>query len=351
MKINLEKSIKDTISMNGPITLDYFLSLVIPYYYNNNDPIGKSGDFITAPEISQLFGEMIGIWVANKWMSMGRPEFSIVELGGGLGTLMQDLLRGTKYISQFHSKMKKIYMVDQSDLLINNQKEKLQDYHDKVEWIQGTEKVNGNEKLFIINNELFDALPIKQFIKCTDGLREMHVLLNEKNHLEIRPYGNAIKDDKLKTGEYLEVSVVGEYIAEQIATLLGKNGGYMLAIDYGYIESTKNNTIQTVRRHKKTNILDNIGYSDITSHVDFKLLAGCFIQHGFKCNITSQANFLINHGIKERVEMLIQQGAEPDKLISQMDRLTSKEQMGELFKVLEIEAKHPPIPYTYKLMI
>ncbi|MBA8666665.1 SAM-dependent methyltransferase [Holosporaceae bacterium 'Namur'] len=333
--MNPNERIRSLIHFNQGIPLDQFLSICISYYYNTRDPFGKKGDFITAPEITQMFGEIIGIWCANAWIKLGMPKFNLVEIGGGRGTLMDDLLRGTKHIREFAENIRNIYMIETSESLKSIQRQKLSLHNYNFIWLDDIENLEPNPNI-IINNEFFDALPIKQFIKSKHGFKEVFITLKE-NKFVFAPLGVEIQSDiECKADDIIEVSPVRESYANKIATIIKDYGGAGLIIDYGYINSPFISTLQAMKDNTYHNIFHNIGEADLTSHVDFDSLIKIFENEKLQYLFSTQGEFLKKCGIEFRAEQLIKNGADKKKIQSELYRLVDKEQMGELFKVLEI---------------
>ena len=291
----LEKIISE-IKATGPMAVDRYMELCNTHYYATRDPFGVNGDFITAPEISQIFGEMLGIWAIMEWEKLKRPKkIAIIEIGPGRGTLMADLLRAIKLAPQF---MPEIHLVEFSPTLQKLQEKTLAKH--KVTW--HTEIPNLKTPTLIIANEFFDALPIKQF--TPEGER----LIHEK---EGKLYFNSN-----------EVTVEICPLAKPIMQKIAKASAAAI-IDYGYFTPTGANTLQAVKNHKFHNVLEDCGEADLTAHVNFAELAANCIK---KPKLMTQKDFLLGFGADVRAKIL---GKEQD-----LQRLIAPEQMGELFKVL-----------------
>jgi NADH dehydrogenase [ubiquinone] 1 alpha subcomplex assembly factor 7 len=326
----LTKIFEYTKEHNG-IALDQFMQLAIEHYYANHEPFGRDGDFITAPEVSQMFGEMIGVWCTNIWSKLQLDKFSLVEIGGGRGLLMKDLLRATKHVSVFNIALEHIYMVETSDKLIKVQQEQIQD--PRVIWVKHINMVpQGN--LLIIANEFFDALPIKQYKKSQDGWKEI-IITEQENKLEFSLADKiAAINYPSSEGSILEVSEASISYAKIMADKMLY--GAMLIIDYGYLQKPLISTLQAVKNHKYHNVFQDIGSADLTAHVDFAELINAFNSLGCENHLSSQGDFLLNYGIGTRVKKLIENGAQEKVIMNQLNRLVHPEQMGELFKVLEV---------------
>jgi len=324
--MNLNSHIRNLIKFNGPIPLDQFMQLAIEFYYTNHQPFGQKGDFITAPEISQMFGEMIGIWCANIWIDKNKPTFTLVEIGGGRGTLMSDLIRGTKNIIGFHDSVEEIIMVEISPALQTVQKTNIN--FDRVRWVKHLSEITNNNCI-ITCNEFFDALPIKQYKKSNGQLHEIQidVIGNKLSFIETKA-GADINLETIPEGAIVEISPQ----SKEYAKLISDKSIAALIIDYGYFKPPFKSTLQALKSHKHTPVLENVGDSDLTSLVDFKTLAKCFANKDV--NLSTQSEFLIKYGIQQRAEKLKSLAKNTSIVDSDLERLISHEQMGELFKVL-----------------
>ena len=331
----LEIYIRNLIKREGDLPLDKFLSIVIEYYYKNNTPIGKKGDFITAPEVSQMFGEIIGIWCANHWIKHSKPKFALVEMGAGYGTMMKDLLRATTHVKGFHEALEYIYIVEISDYLIGKQKNNLKEYENKLKWVDSIADIQ-NENVLFVTNEFFDALPTKQFIKRDGDFYEVMVGINSKKRLSLYASDHKVDfiDNDCPQEGIIEFSLASMKIAKQIANKLDSKFSAALIIDYGYEHKSYISSLQAVKDHQYTEVLEDIGHADITYHVDFSSLQEYFST--LQTKLSTQGDFLITHGIYTRAEQLIRNGANPETIQNELSRLTGHEQMGALFKVLEV---------------
>jgi NADH dehydrogenase [ubiquinone] 1 alpha subcomplex assembly factor 7 len=329
------------------------LSINPSSYYRSKTSIGADGDFITSPEISQLFGETIGFWVINKWQEMGCPQkFALVELGPGQGILMRDLMRVAKLLPEFMEAVE-IFLYEINQNFIKKQKNNLAFIKQKIHWINNINKLPPIPCI-IISNEFFDALPVKQYIKSrhiwyesvivcdpTDGLLKFDKIeLNKAlfNQLNI-DHINA------QDGALIEESAESLEITRKIAIHLMKFKGVCLTIDYGYnielcnrTRNQYNSTLQAIKNHQYHSIIDSLGEADLTTHVDFNALKNAALQKGIKnITISSQHDFLVNNGIIIRQTNLksLAQADYSSILDNQLYRLIAKEQMGEIFKVME----------------
>ena len=332
--MELEDKLKDLIKRDGPLPIDKFMSMAVEHYYSNNNIFGIKGDFITAPEVSQMFGEVIGAWCASVWQSAGSPEFAIAELGPGRGTLMDDILRATKNVPNFQKKMASINLIETSNKLKLLQKEKLLGYAEKLSWHKD---ITALPEVFtiVIANEFFDALPVKQF-KCEGGhVYERVVDFSEKGfefaYISAGPQVRA----EFKEGEILEISPTSEQYAIAISKHIKRYGGAAVISDYGYVEYAQGETLQALKAHKYHPVLKDIGQADITAHVNFKTLEKEFCKSGLKAQIQTQSEFLLENGIMLRATQLIKKAGR-DKIKADLDRLLSPNQMGEIFKLLSV---------------
>lgn len=342
--MSLTAILREKITQHGPISIADYMSLALTHpehgYYTKRDPFGTRGDFITAPEISQIFGEMIGIWCTQIWAQLGMGPISLVELGPGRGTLMSDLLRATKSAANFHESIT-IHMVEASPTLAHAQYQRLRDLHPRIEWLDGVEQLPPNPAL-IIANEFFDALPIKQFVMTEEGLRERRVSWNESTQafefvhaepgLALAKSGNPIP-----LGTVMEHSPMSRSVMRHFAAHIRQHKGAALIIDYGYLGDAHHDTLQAVKAHLFHPVLSEPGEADITAHVDFTSLMDIAREAGNQVGpLINQGEFLIRMGAQIRLEMLLRQAsiAQREGLISGLERLISPQAMGELFKVM-----------------
>jgi len=309
-------------------------------YYSTQLPFGGRGDFITSPKISNLFSEIIAIWIISCWESFGKPKnFNIVELGPGDGSLTNILLRSFEKFPEFNS-IKNLFLYEESDFLRKIQKKKI---HGDVKWINDFNKIKKGPIIFF-GNEFFDSIPIKQFKIMKNSLFEKNYIL-DRNHKIKQVYKKAsisnlklIKSYKtLKKLKFIEFPKLGFQELEKIVKKISKLKGCILLIDYGYFKPNNQNTLQSVMKHKKNNLLNNLGSADVTSHVNFSLLSEFFLKNNLKIKKSiSQKKFLENMGIIERAKILAKKMkfTEQSDLYLRLKRLLSPRYMGELFKVI-----------------
>lgn len=309
---------------HGPQRLDKFMRAALTQYYASRDPLGVDGDFITAPEISQLFGEMIGIWAVQKWEAMGEPDdFNLIEIGPGRGTLMADFLRGTKNFSAFHKSLN-LHLVETSPSLVEKQKQTLLPY--SVQWHAHLSEIETDKPTIIIANEFFDALPIQQFKYMGGQWLEHYIVDGATQWRKADAPPNKPTLPQPAEGYIVEIS----QDQADYAALMDRYNGSFLIIDYGYLKSSYGYSLQALYKHAPCAITDHVGDADLTTHIDFEWIASFFTKA--KIHLSTQAQFLKTNGIDIRLDML---GRE--KLYSGYDRLTNPSQMGALFKVMEVD--------------
>jgi len=302
-------------------------------YYMSKIPLGKNGDFITSPEISQLFGEVIAVWIMYKWEKLGKPsKFSLVELGPGKGTLIHDVIRVTKKYKGFFDSMS-IHLVEISPVLRGIQKQNLRDA--EVKWHENIDNLPECPTIFLAN-EFFDALPIDQFI-YRDGQCYENRIAKQGDTLSFQCVTLESKQDlngKFFNGAIVEICHAGIKILKKLEEKIYNNKGAALIIDYGYIYPSYRSTLQSIKRHQHSNFLQNIGSSDITALVNFQALKDSL--KNVNCEILTQREFLYLFGIKERTQALMRNAneAQKNRVLSEFLRLT--ENMGTLFKVMLI---------------
>ena len=345
MSSPLLKVIARNIQDHGPMDLGEYMTLCLSHpehgYYMTRDPFGRGGDFITAPEVSQLFGEMIGVWFADLWIKMGSPpEFVLLECGPGRGTLMADILRATKSVKGFHEAAQ-IHLMEISPVLKAAQKAVLDDYD--PHWIDDLSVVPASFPVLIVANEFLDALPVRQLERRGGQWMERTVSLLGDDMLmpSYKPLDDAWKPDIIDNGKdgVFEISLVLNQVIKSVDILLKKQGGAALFIDYGHTQSAMGDTLQAVKTHRFASIFDTPGESDITAHVDFENIEKIATADGVNVHgPVTQSTFLIELGIRVRAEAL-KAGAKPDqaKQIEEgLIRLIDTAQMGTLFKVLAL---------------
>ena len=310
-------------------------------YYTSRLPFGEKGDFITSPKISSLFSEIIAIWIISTWELFGKPKnFNIIELGPGDGSLTNVLLRSFKKFPEFNS-TKKIFLYEESNYLKKIQKRNILDKN--INWINDFNSIKKGPVIFF-GNEFFDALPIKQFKRVRNSIMEKNYSF-DKNFKIIEVFNKASKTDvkiiktykTLKKLDFIELPKFGFQELKKIIKKISELKGCILMIDYGYLKSNNQNTLQSVLRHKRNSLFDNLGKADITSHVNFNLLSEFFLKNSLKVNnVITQKEFLENMGIIERAKIIAKKMkfSEQSDLYLRIKRLLGPRSMGNLFKVI-----------------
>ena len=338
-------------SKNTSIPLDEFINLSLYDkkigYYMKKNPFGMKGDFITAPNISRLYSEMIAIWVINFWENLGSPKnLNLVELGAGNGEMMRILIESFKNFPNFFYSLN-IYIHEKSPKLIKLQKNKLKG--NNINWLSNLDKIKKKPTIFLAN-EFFDSIAIKQFIKLDNSWFERFVNLKNikkafffDKKFNMKKFEKKIKYKISYKQNFVEYSNIGIKYLKDISKIIKKNNGGILIIDYGYLDYKMHNTLKAISNQKYSNVLENIGDSDITHNINFILFKNIIKKIGkLKENITTQRNFLINIGIQKRAEIISKNLVFSKKVdvYHRLQRLIDQKQMGSLFKVMFIKNKN-----------
>ena len=349
----LARRIARMIELDGPISVGTFMMLALHDremgFYATQESIGTAGAFITAPEISQAFGELIGLWCAECWRDQGSPAAPLlVELGPGRGTLMADMLRALRGAPDFLNAIE-IALVEASAKLESVQRERLAHAPASIRWLRNWDEIASDRPLFVIANEFFDALPVRQFVMTERGWCERRVILEHDAltfALSPQPVSfNPSRGDACPGAVY-EISPAAVSLAENIGRNVAANGGAALIIDYGDAGRGFGDTLQAVRRHARDDVLAAPGEADLSAHVDFSALAEAVRRGGARAyGPIEQGSFLASLGIATRGQQLARanpgQAKEIDAAIA---RLAGAEAMGKLFKVMSIVPRHAPAP-------
>ena len=344
------------IAESGPISLAAYMqrALTDPMhgYYMQRRPFGApdedGGDFITAPEVSQMFGELLGAWLADLWDRMGRPApFCLVELGPGRGTLMADMLRAASVLPDF-SAAAQVHFVEVSPALRMAQKQAIPhaQWHDDISTLP-------DMACLIVANEFFDALPIHQFKKTEKGWAEIYVaaaqdeLVFKERACDDRFLSDALSaclPHDMKTGDIVEACPFGETIMAALGAHIAKHKGAALMIDYGHSAPACGDSFQALAKHKYVDPLNAPGMADLTAHVNFPVLAHIAQTQGLNAaTITEQGPFLESLGLNIRAQQLMQASPTREKQINdERLRLAAPQHMGTLFKVLGVAHKDMP---------
>lgn len=353
----LQQQLKTYIKSKGPVSVRAYMEACLydPMhgYYRQGNPLGADGDFITAPEISQMFGEMLGIWCMTTWQAMAQPvPLQIVELGPGRGTLMADLLRS---LSKLHPnfEMLSIHLVERSTTLIEKQKQTLSDHNCPIYWYDSLSEVPHGPSI-IIANEFLDCFPIRQFIKTERAWHERVVGLDQNENFTFMigsevPRGVIIPSrlHNVPEGSIFEFCPDFEVTMKDVRRLANQHPMAALFIDYGFEGPQIGETLQAVSNHKPVSPFMLPGKVDLTAHVDFTALAALAVANGLRCfGPRDQGAFLSQLGIGARAEILVQNASEAqvEKLASDVVRLVAPEHMGALFKALCLTSPSLEIP-------
>lgn len=361
MNKDFDSYLQKRLQHEGPLPLSQFMGLCLYHpeygYYRNHNPLGQNGDFVTSPEISQMFGELIALCFMDVWQRMGAPtRIHAIELGPGRGTLMQDFLRT---ISPEFLKAIDLHLVDISPILKQEQRQRIT--HKQTTWhddIETAFAACAQAPLFVIANEFFDALPIRQFVKkeqdwvergitYKDGAYQMVELLTQDTRLPQLPSGATVND-------IAEICEDARYITQLLTQQIALQGGMALFIDYGYTQSAYGDTLQAMRSHQYHDFLVDPGTADLTAHVDFKALKTIAEEQGAHVSgPTTQGHFLTELGIDIRAAQLKRNADSATQIMidKTLHRLTHPEAMGELFKVLGISAPQTPSPCGFRTCI
>lgn len=355
MTTPLAEKIKAIISAHGPISVtDYFaLCLADPDhgYYKTRDPFGRGGDFITAPEVSQLFGEMVGVFLVHAWEKHLRPRrhVRVAEIGPGRGTMMADVLRVVQKLAPELYEYASIHLVETSPTLRDIQRRTLGGHIDKIAWHDSFDEIPSGF-LLLAANEFFDAVPIRQFVKTQTGFRERLVGIDGDGELTFTIGAGSLDAALLPPGHQAaplgtiaEIAPARAAIMQMLSDRLFDGGGTAVIIDYGHLASDFGDTLQAIFRHAFDPPLTHPGEADLTSHVDFEVLADIARARSVTVNgMMTQGEFLLKLGLIERAGALGRgkELAEQDTIRVAVERLAGDgpNQMGKLFKVMAVSS-------------
>lgn len=327
------------IQETGPITVSEYMDIASRAYYSRDKVFGKDGDFVTAPEISQVFGELVGLWSITAWQALSEPRnFQLVELGPGRGTLMADLMRTTSAISPKFTHSASLHLIERSPSLRSKQSKTLSSYN--PEWHTELSTIPDGP-LIIIGNEFLDALPVEQFVKTSAGWCERLVThLQNGFAFTINSLPSATVEEAFydaEDGSVLEQSVAVTQVATEIGRLCAERPAIALFIDYGHTTSSIGETLQAVKQHKYYPVLDTPGEADLTAHVDFAAIAQAARAAGASIHgPVEQGLWLKRLGIEVRQAQLAEGKTESERsaIRSSINRLINPEHMGTLFKAI-----------------
>ena len=339
------------ISNNKHIPFDKFINIALYHkktgYYMKKNPFGKDGDFITAPNISILFSEMLAIWCIAFWEHLGYPKkINIIELGAGNGEMMYQMIKVFERFNKFRESSN-YFILEKSQFLKKIQKKKLNSH--KITWLNSINKLKNGPNIFLAN-EFFDALPIKQFIKKNNKWYEKSIKKNNINKYEfvnvitnIKNLEKKIEINLSKNQKIIEFSPLTYKYLNIISKKINTFQGGLLIVDYGYLKKKMRDSLQSIYKHNFDNVLDNFGKSDITYNLNFFLLKKIVKKLNLKVvGLTSQRNFLTKLGILDRAEILAKnlQFSKKADIYYRIKRLIDKNFMGELFKVMFVTGKN-----------
>ncbi len=345
------------IALTGPISLADFMAEALGHprlgYYRHATPVGAAGDFTTAPEISQMFGELLGAWLAERWLAMGQPApVRLVELGPGRGTLMADALRATRGVPGFHAALD-LHLVDTNEPMRAAQRNALRGFASDVPVTTWHERLDTvpDGPLLLVANEFFDALPVRQFHRTSRGWVERMVGVDENGTLRlalapgVTPFAKLLPEAAVDAEA--EICEAGRALAAAIGDRIARHGGWALIIDYSGETAGRAASLQAVRSHQGADILDRPGETDLSAHVDFAALAKASGVTSF--GPVGQGTFLRELGIVERSEALKRKAtpAQASTIDAALVRLIAPDQMGTLFRVLALgDGKSAPVGFS-----
>jgi SAM-dependent MidA family methyltransferase len=350
----LGDEIKALIGDHGPISLERYMALALTHpthgYYMHRDPFGASGDFTTAPEISQMFGELVGLWAAEVWAAMGAPNpVRLIELGPGRGTLMSDALRASRVAPNFRAVLD-VCLIEASPMLASIQHETLLTAGAPISWTsQWREAAEG--PAIIIANEFLDVLPLRQYVRGPHDWRERLVGLDGTGALAFRlaPEGEPHIGARAEEGAVLEINAIGHRLIHAVGERVARDGGAALFIDYGHVTTGFGDTLQAVRAHRTVDPLSEPGTADITAHVDFAAMARSARAAGAAVyGPIEQGDFLKALGLDQRAATLARKGGPQQSADIEAARLRlagrGENEMGALFKVMAVTNRSLPTP-------
>ena len=340
------------IEHKGPLGIDEYMTLCLHHpewgYYATRPALGAEGDFITAPLISQMFGELIGLWAAEVWMRLGGPRrVLLAEVGPGDGTLMSDMLRAARVAPRFLDAAE-VWLVEPSPPLRTRQRERL---GDRPRWAKSLDELADDAPLILIANEVLDCMPARQFAATGEGWTERRVGVNGSGALTFVMEAATARPPPAPTsgaaeGMLMEYSAVQAAFAGQVAERVARQGGCALLVDYGRAEFESGDTLQALRRHAKVDPLSAPGVCDLTVWAEFDVVADAARAVGAAvAGPVLQGTFLGRLGVEARAALLSR--ARPEhapSLARQLHRLTHPEQMGELFKAMAVFRPGDPVP-------
>jgi SAM-dependent MidA family methyltransferase len=355
----LKARIVDQIQALGPISVSDYMALCLSDpldgYYTTRDPFGRGGDFTTAPEISQMFGELVGAWIAATWAAMGASATTmtmVAEIGPGRGTLMKDVVRTLARIAPELHASTRFQLIETSERLRQIQAATLQGMGAKIDWHDSVGKLP-EQPMIVVGNEIFDALPVRQYVKTARGWLERMVDADGDGNLRFVAGAGSLDAEFLPDdagaaplGSIVEVAPARTALMQTIAEHIARHRGAGLFFDYGHLRPGVGDTLQALLRHAYDDPLAHPGEADLTSHVDFAALADTAKRAGLQVRLTTQGQFLLAMGLLERAGALGAKGDEAlrERLTGEVERLAGPDRMGALFKVLAIGGTGMELP-------
>ena len=342
---------------NLKIPLDKFIHNALYHakkgYYMQKIPFGQNGDFITAPNVSKIFSEMIFLWIISYWEKFYRNrKINIVELGAGNGEMMSQIIASAKRFKKFYNKSNFI-IFEKSNKLVKLQKEKLKE--DKVTWLKNFSKLKNIPTIFF-GNEFLDALPVKQFFNHNNIWYERYIQKKTdvynfaKIKCDIKKIEKKLNLKISKKQNFLEISFEELKIIQKLNNIIAKTGGCILLVDYAYTDQKMFDTVQAVKNHRKVNVLKDVGSSDISHMINIHFLKKYTKKLNLKVNHNTQRDFLLNLVIMERAEIIAAKTSflEKANIYYRVKRLIDRKEMGELFKVMYLYKKNQKFNLGFK---
>lgn len=341
----LEADIREMIALQGPLSLAAYINLALQHplhgYYRRQMPIGAAGDFITAPEVSQMFGELLGLWAADVYERMGGPErVMLVELGPGRGTLLRDALRAARVAQGFFSALE-VHLVEVNPQLRASQAEALQASGLTPHWHDAMASLP-DAPMIVIANEFFDCFPVQQFLRRDGAWHEVCVTIGDEGDLQLAAAPQPVPGlpEGAPDESLLEIGASAHRTMYELGARITRHGGAALVIDYGYLASRLGSSLQALRAHRRVDPLSDPGENDITAHVDFSSLARAAKAAGLNvAGLVTQRNFLRSIGIETRASALMRRADDAGRasIEAALARLLGDDPgMGQLFKVLGV---------------
>lgn len=341
--------------MTGPLSVSTYMTLALQDpqsgFYTSREAIGAQGAFITAPEISQIFGELLGLWCAQIWQDQGRAEkLRLVELGPGRGTLMSDALRALRSVPEFLETLD-LVLVETSAVLEEAQRTRLCDTGIPIRWVRQWSEIVQDRPLFLVANEFLDALPVRQFVMTKRGWCERVVTeTGDALAFALSPHPLPLslpeRRGVVEPGAVLEISSAAEALVEDVGKTVATRGGGALFIDYGHTGHGFGDTLQAVAHHRPVDVLACPGEADLSAHVDFAAMAESAQRSGAQSwGPREQGEFLRALGIDLRADKLAAaKPARASDIQAAVARLTDADAMGTLFKVMAVTPPDTPTP-------